>query len=76
MQQLYQARKILLQGGIVIFPTDTVFGIGCLMNFPKSIEKLYEIKKRDTNKPTLVLASNVEVIKKAVVFKKQAKKTC
>ena len=73
MQQLTSAKIILQEGGIIIFPTDTVFGIGCLVNFPKSIEKLYQIKKRDGAKPTLVLASSVEKLEKLAVFNARAK---
>lgn len=73
MQQLTSAKTILQAGGIIIFPTDTVFGIGCLVNFPISIEKLYKIKKRDVAKPTLVLASSVEKLEKLVVFNAKAK---
>ncbi len=53
-----KALEVFLTGGIVIFPTDTVMGIGCIMSDVKAIKKLYEIKKRPFEKPTSVLASN------------------
>lgn len=43
------------KGGIVIFPTDTVWGVGCIFNNPQAIKRLYEIKKRDAGKPTSLL---------------------
>lgn len=51
---LSQAANILHNGGILIFPTDTVYGIGCLM-IDKAINKLYKIKNRPKNQPTAVL---------------------
>lgn len=48
------ASDILLKGGIVIFPTDTVYGIGCILD-GKTIKKLYRIKKRSFLQPTSIL---------------------
>ena len=56
-----QAIKILKQGGIVIFPTDTAFGIGCRIDNIKSIERLFKIRKRPKNKPTPVLVDSIEM---------------
>ena len=46
--------KILKTGGVVVFPTDTVYGIGCLLN-EKAIRKLYKIKNRSLSQPTAIL---------------------
>jgi len=51
---LQNAANVLKSGGILIFPTDTVYGIGCLM-IEKSIKKLYKIKNRPLTQPTAVL---------------------
>ena len=45
MNNLEEAVKIIKQGGIVIFPTDTAFGIGCRMDDEKAIERLFKIRK-------------------------------
>lgn len=50
--------KILSEGGIVIFPTDTVWGIGCVYDNPDSISRLYKIKNRQPDKPTSLLLPN------------------
>jgi L-threonylcarbamoyladenylate synthase len=42
------ALKSIKNGGIVIFPTDTVYGIGCDPYNKDALNKIYEIKKRDT----------------------------
>ncbi|MGL4949858.1 MAG: L-threonylcarbamoyladenylate synthase, partial [Anaeroplasmataceae bacterium] len=47
---------------IIIFPTDTVYGIGCSVYDRQSIQKIYEIKNRDLNKPLAVLCSSLEQI--------------
>jgi len=49
--------NILKNGGVIGFVTDTVWGIGCLPNSKKGVEKIYKIKHRDANKP-LILMSN------------------
>ncbi len=55
--------KILNQGGIVIFPTDTAFGIGCRVDKENSIKKLFKIRKRPNDKAVPVLASSIRMIK-------------
>lgn len=47
----------LKSGGVIAFVTDTVWGIGCLPEVEAGVEKIYEIKGRDRNKP-LILMSN------------------
>ena len=47
-----KAYQIINRGGISVFPTDTVYGIGCNPYNKKSVEKIYEIKSRDTTKTT------------------------
>ena len=50
------------RGGIVVYPTDTVFGVGCVISNIKSIERLYELKNRQG--PTTVLVSSFEMATK------------
>ncbi len=49
-------------GKIIIFPTDTVYGIGCLYDNIESIKKIYEIKNRDYNKPMVILCANLKQV--------------
>ena len=60
--------EIIEKGGIVIFPTDTVYGIGCNPYNIDSIKKIYEIKSRKKIKSLPVLAYSVDIVKKIVVI--------
>jgi tRNA threonylcarbamoyl adenosine modification protein (Sua5/YciO/YrdC/YwlC family) len=51
--------EILRQGGIVVYPTDTYYGIGCDLMNPKAIEKIYQIKRRDKSKPFSFICSDL-----------------
>ncbi|XFA98192.1 L-threonylcarbamoyladenylate synthase [Candidatus Izemoplasma sp. B36] len=51
-----------LKNKIIIFPTDTVYGIGCLYDDLESIRRIYDIKNRDYSKPMVILCANYEQI--------------
>ena len=51
------ALQSLRNGGIVVFPTDTVYGIGCDPYNKDSVDKVYKIKKRDRAKGCLLYTS-------------------
>ncbi len=74
MEKTEKAAQILNSGGIIVFPTETVFGIGCLLNKERTIEKLYLIKDRDKNKPTLCLVKDINEAKVWVGFNQAAEK--
>ena len=52
--------KILNDGGVIAFVTDTVWGLGCLPNNIKGIEKIYETKGRDKSKPLILMSNKKE----------------
>jgi tRNA threonylcarbamoyl adenosine modification protein (Sua5/YciO/YrdC/YwlC family) len=54
--------EILRKGGVVIYPTDTNYGIGCDIMNKKAIEKIYLIKQRDKNKPFSFICSGLKNI--------------
>ena len=62
--------QIIKEGGIVIFPTDTVYGIGCNPYNENSVKKIYEIKSREKIKALPVLAYSIDIVKKIVVIDK------
>lgn len=55
---IQHAADVLSRGGVVIFPTDTAFGIGCRMDSEVSVERLFDIRKRPTSQATPVLVSS------------------
>jgi len=55
--------KALLDGEVISFPTDTVYGIGCALFNPDAIERIYKIKERSTVKAIPVLIGNFEQLK-------------
>jgi L-threonylcarbamoyladenylate synthase len=55
---------ILKQGGIILYPTDTIWGVGCDATNPKAVEKIYSLKKRSDEKSMIVLvAAEKEIVK-------------
>lgn len=61
MEIIQKAIAILNNGGIIIFPTDTAFGVGCRIDNKKAIKRLFEIRRRDVSKATSVLVASVEM---------------
>tara|TARA_B100000029_G_scaffold108868_1_gene100287 strand:- start:400 stop:993 length:594 start_codon:yes stop_codon:yes gene_type:complete len=62
------AKKILEKDGVIIFPTDTVYGIGCNPYSTKAIQRIYQIKKRDEAKPLPILGYSKDELNKIVFF--------
>ena len=54
-QDLQQALQVLRQGGVILYPTDTVWGIGCDATNEAAVARVYEIKRRVDSKAMLVL---------------------
>ncbi len=53
-----KAAAVVRKGGIVIFPTDTVYGVGCRADNLESQQSIYRLKKRDSSKPLPVLIAD------------------
>lgn len=54
-EDLQAALRVLRQGGIIVYPTDTVWGIGCDATNPEAVARIYALKKREDSKSMLVL---------------------
>ncbi len=57
-QEINHAVEVLRQGGVILYPTDTIWGIGCDARNADAVERLYTIKERDRSKSMLVLVAN------------------
>lgn len=53
-------KEILENDGVIAFVTDTVWGLGCLPNSEKAVKKIYDIKKREAQKPLILMSNEVE----------------
>lgn len=71
---IVKASKIIKSGGIVIFPTDTVYGIGCNPYNKEAVQKIYKIKSREISKSLPILAFSKDVAAKIVEFDKDSEK--
>ena len=59
-KELKRASQVINHGGIAVFPTDTVYGIGCNPYNKSAVKKIYDIKSRDISVPFPVLAYSTE----------------
>ncbi len=57
---------VLYNGGVILYPTDTVWGLGCDATNPEAVKKIYKIKQRSETKSMLVLLSNINFISRYV----------
>lgn len=57
-----KAIEVLRAGGVILYPTDTIWGIGCDATNPKAVARVYEIKKRADSKALVLLASDLDMI--------------
>ncbi|WP_039053251.1 L-threonylcarbamoyladenylate synthase [Sphingobacterium sp. T2] len=57
-EDLNKALETLKNGGIILYPTDTIWGIGCDATNPEAVEKVFALKGRDKSKSMIVLLHN------------------
>lgn len=62
--------SIIKQGAVVVFPTDTVYGIGCDPYNEEAIERIFRIKRRSKTKPLPILTHNIKSVKKIIKLDK------
>lgn len=51
--------NVLINGGVIAYVTDTVWGLGCLPNNESAVKKIYEIKKREAQKPLILMSNEI-----------------
>ncbi len=61
MKNLDIAVKVLRQGGIIIYPTDTAFGIGCRMDDQEAVKRLFKIRRRPSFQAVPVLVNSIQM---------------
>ena len=65
-QEINKAIDVLKKGGVILYPTDTIWGIGCDATNPDAVEKIYKIKQRAESKAMLVLINDSSELDKYV----------
>ena len=68
---LLQVAKILKEGGIAVFPTDTIYDIGCSVKKPEALKRIFKIKDRSLNQSLSILISRPEVALEIADFKEK-----
>lgn len=58
-EDIKNACKIMMQGGVILYPTDTIWGIGCDATNEEAVRRVYEIKRRSDSKAMLVLVDSL-----------------
>lgn len=61
-QEAAEAVRILREGGIILYPTDTVWGLGCDATNPEAVERIYALKQSANKKSMLVLCASADMV--------------
>lgn len=69
-----EALDVLREGGIVLYPTDTIYGLGVSINDENALKKLYKIKKRSLDKPVSICVSKMNMISQVAYLDLNLKK--
>jgi L-threonylcarbamoyladenylate synthase len=65
-EEIQKALEVLRKGGIILYPTDTVWGIGCDATDPAAVARVYEIKRRSDSKSLVLLASDMDMVSRYI----------
>lgn len=65
-EELNKAIQTLKDGGLILYPTDTIWGIGCDATNPKAVNKVFNLKQREDSKALICLVADDRMLKKYV----------
>ena len=63
---LEKINSVLEDGGLILYPTDTIWGIGCDATNPVAVQRIFNLKQRPTSKPFVLLVNSIEMLKEYV----------
>lgn len=66
LDDLKKALEILIKGGLILYPTDTIWGIGCDATNEKAVDRIYAVKKRKDEKSMIILVESESQLSKYV----------
>ena len=61
-ESIEQAVKVLKEGGVILYPTDTVWGLGCLATDEAAVSRIFSIKRRPEAKSLVLLAPDLDMV--------------
>lgn len=67
LELLKSVAELILNDGVIGYPTETVYGLGANALSDIAVEKVFELKGRERNKPILIIASDIEQVKRLVL---------
>lgn len=67
INEINKCIEVLKSGGIILYPTDTVWGIGCDATNEEAVKRIYELKQRNDSKSMIVIIANDAMLNKHVV---------
>ena len=65
-EEINKCIEVLNQGGLIIYPTDTVWGIGCDASNEAAVKKIYDLKQREDSKALICLVANDAMLERTV----------
>lgn len=65
-EEIEKTLEVLKRGGIILYPTDTVWGIGCDATNAEAVKKIYTLKKREDSKALICLVNNYSMLERHV----------
>jgi L-threonylcarbamoyladenylate synthase len=65
-EDIKEALAVLKNGGIILYPTDTIWGLGCDATNPAAVEKIFRLKSRSASKSLLVLVDSIPMLERFV----------
>src|SRR5659263_634925 len=64
---IINALRVLRAGGVILYPTDTIWGLGCDATNAEAVRKIFDIKQRDDSKSLIILVNSVSMLERYVV---------
>jgi len=74
VDNIREASKVVKKGGLVVYPTDTVYGLGCDPFNVRAVKRIFKVKGERKHKPLPILASDIECIEKIAYINEKARK--
>ena len=66
-EDIRQAVEVLNRGGVILYPTDTIWGIGCDATNPEAVQRVYDIKRRIDSKALITLVDSEAKLQRGIL---------